>query len=284
MHRRALFIVNRRSRNGGRFADQARLALERRGFDLVEPPDDRARGPAAVPRGVGLAIVGGGDGTLNGAVDALAHLRIPVGILPLGTANDFARSLGIPRELDDACDVIASGRTRRIDLGTVNGRYFLNDVSLGLSTNVAARLQSSVKRRFGVFAAAGIALRAATRARRFRVTIYADRRRYSILAYQVTVGNGIYLGGLIANFDASIDDGRLDLYALQTKRASHVARMLPFAVAGRYDANPFVLTKKCRHYRIETQRPMRLFTDGEPAGTTPARIAVASRALRVFVP
>jgi diacylglycerol kinase (ATP) len=289
MSRRALFLVNHRSRSGREFSDRARSALVRFGFDLVDVPRASKETPSQAllalgKRGASIAIIGGGDGTLNGAIDALARLKVRVGILPLGTANDFARTLGIPQDLEGACRVIAGGRTKSIDLGTVNGKFFLNDASMGVSSTIAARLTRSAKKRWGVFAAAGIALRAVRGARRFTVDIRCDRRTISASAYQVTIGNGVFLGGVVTNHDASVRDGLLDMYVLESKRAADVVRMLPYAAAGIYDANPFVLTAKGKRFVVKTSRRLRIFTDGEPAGTTPATIAVVPKALRVFVP
>jgi diacylglycerol kinase (ATP) len=289
MTRRALFLVNHRSRSGRELSARARDALMNLGFDLIDVPRTSKESPSQAllefgRRGASLAIVGGGDGTLNGAIDALARLKLRVGILPLGTANDFARTLGIPQDLDGACRVIADGRTKSIDLGTVNGKFFLNDASMGVSSTIASRLTKSAKKRWGVFAAAAIALRAVRGARRFIADIRCDRRLISASAYQVTIGNGIFLGGVVANYDASVHDGLLDMYVLESKRPADVARMLPYAAAGIYDANPFVRTAKGKRFVVKTSRRLNIFTDGEPAGTTPATIAVAPKALRVFVP
>jgi len=231
-----------------------------------------------------MAVVGGGDGTLNGSIDALARLKLRAGILPLGTANDFARTLRIPQDIDGACRVIARGHTRSIDLGCVNGKFFLNDASMGISSTIAAGLTRSAKKRWGVFAAAGMALSAVRKARGFTIDLRCDRAKIRTRAYQVTIGNGVFLGGVVANFDASVHDGLLDMYVLESKRAGDLARMLPYAAAGRHDANPFVLTGKGKRFTVKTSRRLKIFTDGEYAGTTPATIAVAPKALRVFVP
>lgn len=289
MNRRALFLVNHRSRSGRELSARARQSLESLGFELIDVPFRANDSPSRAmlqlgKRGARMVIIGGGDGTLNGAIDAVARLKLRVGILPLGTANDFARTLGLPQDLEGACRVIADGRTKSIDLGTVNGKFFLNDASMGVSSTIAVRLTRSAKKRWGVFAAAGIALQAARGARRFKVDIRCDGRSISALAYQVTIGNGVFLGGVVANYDASVHDGLLDMYVLETKRVGDVARMLPFAAAGMYDANPFVLTGKGKRFVLNTSRRLKIFTDGEPAGTTPAVIRVAPRALRVFVP
>jgi YegS/Rv2252/BmrU family lipid kinase len=289
MIRRALFLVNHRSRSGRQVAGAASRILRDLGFALIDVPlvakasltDTLSRLAESRPS---LAIVGGGDGTLNSTVDALAHLKLPVGILPLGTANDFARTLGIPQNVRDACRVIAGGRTKRIDLGLMNGKYFLNDASIGVSSSIAGRLTRTAKKRWGVFAAAGMALNAAAKARRFHVDILCDKRTFSVAAYQVTIGNGVFLGGVTANFDAAVDDKLLDMYVLETKRVADVARMLPYLATGRYNENPFVLTAKGKRFVVKTKRRLRVYSDGEPAGTTPVTIEVAPKALRVFVP
>ncbi|MHC5722287.1 MAG: diacylglycerol kinase family protein, partial [Nostoc sp.] len=87
-----------------------------------------------------LVIIGGGDGTLNAAVDALVDTQLPLGILPLGTANDLARTLEIPNSLSEACKIIAYRNLHRIDLGWVNGKHFFNVASLGLSVKITERL------------------------------------------------------------------------------------------------------------------------------------------------
>jgi diacylglycerol kinase family enzyme len=89
---------------------------------------------------VDLIVIGGGDGTLNAAADGLVDIQLPLGILPLGTANDLARTLGLPKTLSGACGVIAQGRRQAIDLGWVNGKHFFNVASLGLSVKITQQL------------------------------------------------------------------------------------------------------------------------------------------------
>lgn len=289
MRHKALFYVNRRSRNGRALAERAAAMLDELGFDLIDVPAlghgsiaSALREPQA--RGADLAIVGGGDGTLNSAVDALARAKLPVGILPLGTANDFARTLGIPQSLRAACATIRKGRVKAIDLGSVNGKFFLNGASLGLANAAAGMLTKAAKARWGIFAAAGMALAAATRARRFRVNVRCDRKEIKADAYQVIIGNGIFFGGFMANFDARVDDRRLDMIVLETKRIADLARMIPYAASGQYDANPYLLTMKGRRFDVTTSRTMRIFADGDLVGKTPATIRVAPAALKVIVP
>lgn len=98
---------------------------------------------------VDRVILGGGDGTLNPSAAGLRDSGLPLGILPLGTANDLARTLGVPEDPERAAAVIADGRTTRLDLGYVNGRPFFNVASLGLSVDITRRLTKVMKRRWG---------------------------------------------------------------------------------------------------------------------------------------
>jgi diacylglycerol kinase (ATP) len=153
MKQRALFLVNRQARRGAQNIEAAAQKLRRSGFDLVEVPTEhplqlseviRAHG-----RSVDLVIVGGGDGTLNAAIAGVVDTQLPLGILLLGTANDLARTLGIPTNIDLACGTIAGREIKRIDVGWVNGYYFFNVASFGLSAEITDRLTKQAKRRWG---------------------------------------------------------------------------------------------------------------------------------------
>jgi hypothetical protein len=103
----------------------------------------------AIRSGRKLVIVGGGDGTLTQIVGAFAHSKVTLGVIPLGTGNSFARSLGIAPELDAAVDAIAGGRCKRVDLGRVNQTYFANFSTLGLSADIAGATSGKLKSTIG---------------------------------------------------------------------------------------------------------------------------------------
>ena len=152
--KKALLLVNQHARSGQKLLSQATRELQALGFELIQESTERPHHiPDAIQRyknQVDLVIIGGGDGTLNAAIEGLINTDLPLGILPLGTANDLARTLGIPTYLPEACQVIAAGQIRRIDLGWVNGKYFFNVASLGLSVQITQRLTKEVKRRWGI--------------------------------------------------------------------------------------------------------------------------------------
>jgi diacylglycerol kinase (ATP) len=151
--KRALLLINRRARRGSSSIADALDLLKAGGLDFVEPPISGCRALSdairAYAQEIDAVIVGGGDGTMNAAAAGLVETGLPLGILPLGTANDLARTLSLPLTPHDAARVILEGRTRRLDLGVVNGHLFFNVASIGFSADLARGLTSEAKKRWG---------------------------------------------------------------------------------------------------------------------------------------
>jgi diacylglycerol kinase (ATP) len=232
-----------------------------------------------------LVIVGGGDGTLNAAVDALVDTQLPLGILPLGTANDLARTLGIPNSLSEACKIIAYGDLRRIDLGWVNGKHFFNVASLGLSVKITQRLTKEVKRRWGILAYAATALQVIWEARPFSAEIVLNGKSLRVKTLQIAVGNGRYYGGGMAVVhDATIDDQRLDLYSLEIEHWWQIILLLPAMKEGRHIHWREVRALQGQEIEVYTRKPRPINTDGEITTYTPAHFRVIPKAITVLVP
>lgn len=287
--RMALLFTNAASRQGGTDLAPAIEALAGGGIRLVdeEPPDVTGlRAWIAAHRDdVDLVIIGGGDGTLNAAADALIETGLPLGILPLGTANDLARTLGIPNDLEAASRVIAAGWTHRIDLGRVNGKHFFNVASLGLSVEVARQLDVEVKRRWGVLGYPLILWRAIRARRAFRARIRCDGASMRVLAMQISVGNGRhYGGGMTIAADAAIDDGALDLVSVAPQGLWELIVNLPALRWGWHRGAERIRHWRCRQLEIRTAQPVPINTDGEVTTRTPAEIIVVPNAIPVFVP
>ena len=287
--KRALLIVNTKSRNG---AAQLATASERLDAHGIEPVhrDCGSRdelSPLIVKhrRDVDLVAVGGGDGTINAAAFGVIETGLPLGILPLGTANDLARTLGIVPDLDTAARVIAEGRTRKIDLGVVNGQPFFNVVSIGLSAELAQRLTKEIKRRFGRLGYGLVALQVLAQARPFRATIVADDKTVRVKTLQVAVGNGRYYGGGNAvEKDAAIDDRHLDLYSLEVSRAWKLALMARSFRYGEHGAWEEVRAIRAQEFDIRTRRPRPVNADGEIVTQTPAHFTIRPASVTVFAP
>ncbi|MDZ7963936.1 MAG: lipid kinase [Nostoc sp. DedSLP03] len=289
MSSRALLLVNRHARQGQKGLSEAIQSLKTLGFDLIEESTEDPKHLAEVilryKDRVELVIIGGGDGTLNAAVDALIETQLPLGILPLGTANDLARTLGIPNTLNEACKIIGDGHLQRIDLGCVNGKHFFNVASMGLSVKITQRLTKEVKRRWGVFAYAATALQVLLEARPFTAEIAINGELIRVKTVQIAVGNGRYYGGGMAVADdATIDDQRLDLYSLEIEHWWQVILLLPAMRGGRHIHWQSVRSHQGQEIEIHTRKPRPINTDGEITTYTPAHFRVIPKAIAVFVP
>ena len=289
MSPRALLLVNRHSRQGEKRLPEAIHCLKQLGFHLIEESTEHPQQLAELiqryQNKVDLVIVGGGDGTLNAAVDGLVNTHLPLGILPLGTANDLARTLKIPNSIPEACKIIALGEVRHIDLGWVNGKHFFNVASLGLSVKITQRLTKEVKRRWGLFAYATTAIQVIWESRPFSAEIRLKNQSIPVKTVQIAVGNGRYYGGGMAVVqDATIDDQRLDLYSLEIKHWWAIIPILPAMRGGRHIHSQNVRALHGQEFEIYTHKPRPINTDGEITTYTPALFRVIPQAVTVFVP
>ena len=288
MTKRALLLVNRHARQGQRFA-QAVEELNALDFELIIVPVKSSEQLPNLVRKHGeqvdLVIVGGGDGTLNAVVDSLVEMKLPLGILPLGTANDLARTLSIPQSIPEACRAIAAGQIKYIDLGWVNGKHFFNVASLGLSVKITQNLSKGAKRHWGVLAYGLTAVQVLWYTRPFRARIRLNDESIRVKTIQIAVGNGRYYGGGMAVADdAAIDDQRLDLYSLEIKHWWQIFPLLWTLPRGRQAILPWVLTLQGQEIEVHTRKPYDINTDGEITTFTPARFRVIPRALAVLIP
>lgn len=282
-------VVNARSSRAKETIAPALAVLLEEGFDLrvrlPESPEEMRDLLRDTASDFDAVAVAGGDGTINAALPALIELGCPVGILPTGTANDFARTVGIPPDPVAAAHVIAGGHRRRVDVGRVNGHHFLNAASIGLAVRVAEHQQDGRKQEWGVLSYALTTLEALTEADRFHAVIDCGGTRHEVNAYQIAVGNGIfYGGGMRLAPDAEIDDGFLDVYAIESDSIADLVALAPAVRAGTHGDSPDVTTLRCQRLRIETDRPAPINTDGEVTTGTPAEFEVVNLGLEVIVP
>jgi diacylglycerol kinase (ATP) len=288
MAKQALLLLNRNSRQGAAAADALIEALQSHSIQVFE--DRLCKGEtcsdviARNAQRADLVIVAGGDGTLNSAVDGLVASRLPFGVLPLGTANDLARTLQLPTDLNEACRIIAEGYTRSIDVGCVNGKHFLNVASIGLSVEITRRLTKEIKRAWGVFAYLIVAFQAVYQTRLFHAEIRSDGETFRVKTVQIAVGNGRhYGGGLTVAEDAEIDDRRLDLYSLELTHFWQLATLFWRLKKGTLSGSKYARTLRGKSFEIVTRRPYRINTDGELTTHTPATFTIVPGALQVFV-
>lgn len=244
---------------------------------------------AALEGNPACLVAGGGDGTVNAVAAAALEHDLPLGVLPLGTLNHFARDLEIPDDLDAAIAAIAAGHERRVDVATANDRLFLNNASLGLYATIVVDRERQ-QRRLGRGKWSAL-LRATLQALRephaFEVAIEADGRAMVRKTPFVFIGNNDYIvQGPEAGHRACLDDGLLSVYVLHPRTAAGLLwlalRTLLRGTSGARDLDAFAarqLEVRARGGRLPFAR------DGEVDDIdTPVRFAVRPAALRVFAP
>ncbi|MEX0741093.1 MAG: lipid kinase [Pseudohongiella sp.] len=288
---RALLIVNPKSRQGAEAElDEGLKRLEAKGMDveyLVSHSAEESREAVKARKAdIDLVIVGGGDGTISSMAGTLLECGLPLAILPLGTANDLARSLCIPDEIELAIEVIAANHRQRIDLGEVNGHYFFNVANMGLGVHVTEELTSEVKKRWGVFSYVRALIAAIMRHDQFHARLTVDGDKYRHRSMHLTVGNGRYYGGgNVINENARIDDGRLWLYSLRPLTSWEFLTLAPLLRSGQQNRDRRVFCAQAEEIEVSTgTRSMEIHADGEPVTQTPARFRILPKMLEVVAP
>jgi YegS/Rv2252/BmrU family lipid kinase len=286
---RVLLIINSKSRSGQEGLPAVMAALAAHGFSVLMPSADELQECTGAIRRLkdqaDMIVVGGGDGSLNCAAAGLLEANLPFGIVPLGTANDLARTLELPTTIDEAIGVIAAGHTRRIDVGDVNGHPFFNVASVGISADLATTLTPESKKMFGPLSYAVAAMRVLSRARPFSAEILSPRKHSRVRTFQIAIGNGVYYGGGMAVHEsASIDDHQLHLYSLEMAAVWKLLVMAPDFRAGRHGAWKEVRVEDATRFEVRTRRPMPVNADGEIITMTPAVFSLRPAALEVFAP
>lgn len=271
---RAHLVLNERSRLGQREGAAVCRTLEQAGAEC-----STTAGTA-----VDAVIAAGGDGTVIGAIPLALERGVPLGIVPLGTFNDLARTLGIPLSIPQACELIVRGRIREIDVGCVNGRHFVNEASIGVSTRIARRQTPEIKRQFGVLGLISTTLQTIREVRPFFAEISYGDRRERCRTVQITVANSGRFGGIIDRPDAAIDDGWLDLYSVEPQNWFDAFGLVRKIVMRDPTSGHGLRTLRSTRFSIVTHHPHHISADGEPAGVTPATFEVRPKALRVLVP
>ncbi|PJG47619.1 diacylglycerol kinase [Sphingobium sp. LB126] len=288
--RDAVLIVNVHSRRGEALFQNARTLLEEAGMHLIaahavkDPDRLQETVRRAVAEGAPMVIVGGGDGSLSGTVDELVGKDCVFGILPLGTANSFARTLGIPLDLEGAVAAIAGGRRRRIDLGMIDRDYFVNAASLGLSPMIGKTVPHRLKRYLGRIGYLLWAVKCSIGFRAFRLVLddgRGDRRMWST---EVRILNGPYHGGVELSDQADVDTGEIVIQAVVGRSHARLAWDWYAKFFKLRDRDAHTQEFRGRSFRLETVPPQRISIDGEVLAKTPVTVKIAAGAVEVAVP
>lgn len=246
---------------------------------------------AAAMDGYELIVAAGGDGTLNEVVNGIAdHLdKVALGLIPLGTGNDFARMLDLPDSIDTCMEVLRRGYTRPIDLVRVTSdevRYFVNVSAGGFSGTVGEKLTPEIKKTWGPLAYLRCAAEALPELRAYRTEIMLDDKTpLDLNLYNVIVANGRYVaGGTLIAPEASIDDGLLDIVLVPEESAGNIALMAAQMLVGKHLNSEGIVFRRAAKVAITSTPGMWFNVDGELVGDSPAVFQILPRALRFLVP
>jgi len=288
--RAAILIVNALSRQGRTQFDAACDKLRAAGIELIDAIAIERPGTleATVARAMAsrppILIVGGGDGSLSCAVDALVGSDTIFALLPLGTANSFARSLDIPLDLDGAVDVIARGEARRIDLGMIDDDYYCNCAAIGLSTKIGGHIPPLLKKSLGRLGYLLWATWQSMKFRSFRLVITRGGIREEVEALEVRIANGPYHGGVELVDDADPESGEIVVQVVVGRSPAQLGWSWFTSWLRLRARKDTTIEYRGRAIGIETHPPLKVSIDGEVLAKTPFTARIAPGAIRVMAP
>jgi len=258
--------------------------------ETLNPGDGERAAREAVQGGIRKIVSVGGDGTLNEVVNGISdHLdEVTLGIVPLGTGNDFARALGIEPGYEHAGQFLLEGATRRVDLIRLRNRdltrLFVNTSAGGFTTIVTEKLTPESKDWLGALAFYVAGARALPELTEYRMTMKFDQKEpMEVAAYNLVVSNGPTIaGGIPVAPAAELDDGLMDILVIPAISVAKLALILPSILAGRHVGNPDLILQRARTFRVSSSPNFGLNTDGEVIGEAPALYDVLPQALTVI--
>lgn len=288
--KQAILIVNAMSRSGADVFEEVRDKLVAAGMDILEAHaiDNPEKMEPTVRQAVAKApmvIIGGGDGSLSSNVDFFVGHDTVFAFIPLGTANSFAGTLGIPKDIDSAVDVIANGMRKRIDLGRIDDDYFVNAAAIGLSPMIAQTVPHKLKRYLGIVGYLIWALWCAFRFRPFRIIIENQHGlKETFWATEVRIANGSHHGGVELIDSQKVDSGEIVIQAV-TGRSVWGLAWSWFATIFKLRARHGT-TRDFRgtHMTLKTKPRQNISIDGEVEARTPVTVRVAGQVIEVAAP
>lgn len=290
---RAMLILNPTSR---RAVSSARLkkierALTDKGFSLdtctaSRPGEAREKAAGAKDESFQMVICAGGDGTIHEVINGIAGSDLVLGILPMGTGNVLAWEMNIPLDPWKACEALATGRVRTIDLGLTSvGSYFSCMAGVGLDAQVVREVDPTMKGFLGMIAYPLAAVRTVLRYGLPELTISIDGKEPPLTGYSVVVCNARHYGGrFMLCPNAVIDDGWLDVCILQEHHASAIIRSGVSVAMNQHQAVEGWAFHRGRSVHVRSNRKVLVQSDGDIIGTTPIGFSIAPQALKVMAP
>lgn len=237
-----------------------------------------------------LILISGGDGTLNDCINGMieADLDIPIGVLPLGTANDFAYTAQIPNQIEAALNVIKKGAPKYIDIGQVNDKYFINVCNMGLFSGVSHHVDLEIKKKFGKLAYYVKSIEEFQNYKAMELQINVDGTHLEGEYLLVLVFNGQAAGGFtrLAK-NADIQDGLFDVICIKNIDLYEVPKLFMKVLQGEHLNNPHIDYLTGKKIKIECTNMEHNFitdVDGEIGPDLPLDIQLTQRKIQVYLP
>jgi diacylglycerol kinase (ATP) len=287
--REVTIICRLKSRNGLAFYQRLHDELPKQGLRVVAAHTAQRRKDliravrSAVKARAQTIVVVGGDGSQTAAVAEIAHTKSTLAVVPAGTGNSFALSIGI-KDFETALEAIVKGREERIDVGVLNGTYFANFATVGLMADAADDTSRGLKRVMGPVAYGVSFMRNLLRSRPFDMHVTWEDGELDIQTFQAVIANGRYFGWQAITPDAGVRSGHLAFFAVEGVSRSDALKTSAALFRGDQvkleGAHYFSAAK----IQIKTKPKQQLDLDGHTLGKTPAKFKVDPKALRVLVP
>ncbi len=241
----------------------------------------------AIAAGCDTVIAAGGDGTLNEVLNGVApHAsEVALGLVPLGTGNDFARMLALPKSVDDCIEALSAGNIRRIDMVCVTSdhtRYFINVSAGGFSGTVNEKMTPEIKQAWGPLAYLRCAAEALPELQVYQTEITLDGAAPTAFElYNIVIANGRYVaGGTLIAPEASIDDGLLDIVLIPKRDATELAVVAAQIALGQHLESENVVFRRAAKVAVNSTPEMYFNVDGELIGSEPAVFEILPKALQ----
>jgi len=242
-------------------------------------PEDMTKLAAESSRGgYDRVVVCGGDGSLNLALREFDLERGTLALVPLGSGDDFAKVMGIPRSVADACNVVLNGTVREVDVALANNRRYLGVAGFGFDSEVARFANENAKHLRG----SAVYLYGILRVLPSFVPhhVKMDGKRELEIMFAAVGNSRQYGGGIRITPDAKIDDGLLDLCIVHKTSRMQLLKTLPLAYSGKHVRNAFVEMRRATEFSFKSDRDLDVYADGERITTTPVKFELAERKLR----
>ena len=294
MRKRARIIYNPTSGKElfKRMLPDVLIKLEKAGYETSAYATEREgdatlEAERALKQQYDILIVAGGDGTLNEVVNGIAEQpnRPKLGVIPMGTVNDFGRALHLPNDIMGALDVIIEGHSTKVDIGKMNSRYFINLAAGGQLTQVSYETPSKLKSIVGSFAYYIKGFEMLPQMKAVDLRIEYDDKVFQGEALLFLLG----LTNSMAGFeklvpDAKLDDGYYTLIIVEKANLAELGHIMTLASRGEHIKHPKVIYEKAKSINISSYTEMQLNVDGEYGGKLPANFLNLERHIDVFTP